>query len=249
MCRPTSSTRSLAPRRQVGFTLVELLVVIGIIGVLVGVLMPALSAARRQADVIKCLSNIRGLQTAQVMYAAEQRNLLVTAGNGSTDEQGSWINLLEPYAGAPLVRRCPADDSLYFESPLPGSSPPALRTTSYAINNYVSPTHAPGGSTPITKITQVRNASDVIQFAELAGAGAYAGADHLHVQEFYLVVAPELTVGLIARQMPLGRHDRRAPGWDSVLNYSFLDGHAETLPVGGAYRDPTRNRFDPAAAH
>lgn len=226
-----------------GFTVVELLVVVGIVGVLVALLLPTLTGARRAADRTVCLSQLRQLQVAQAMYAAEQDNLLVAAGDGT--EQGGWIGLLQPYTQVPLVRRCPSDRSVHFEVAVSPSNPNRLRNTSYGINNFVSPTHAPFGRKPLRKVTQIRHSSQVIQFAELAESGPYATADHLHVQSFHNAIAPQLTLALIGQQMPLGRHGGRSGDWGAVLNFAFADGHAESLTIRQVYTSPQLNLFDP----
>ena len=237
------------PFRGAGaFTLVELLVVIGVIALLIGILLPALSKARQAGNRTQCLSNVRSLALAQAAYAAELKGKLIAAGEGSLNVQGSWIGALEPYAGAALVRRCPSDESPHFDAPFTDLGAPVLRMTSYAINNHVSPAHAPLGVTPVKRISQVPRSSSVIQFVELAETGNYAVADHVHVQEFHSPIAPQQTLNRINKQMPVGRHGGRLRQWDGVLNYGFLDGHAESLPLRDVYVDPAQNRFIPAVA-
>jgi len=66
-------------RNRAAFTLVELLVVIGIIAILIGVLMPALSRARHAANTVKCAANLRNLAQGMLEYAALYQNYIAGA--------------------------------------------------------------------------------------------------------------------------------------------------------------------------
>lgn len=78
-----------------GFTLVELLVVIGIIALLISILLPALNRAREQGNRAKCLSNMRQLTMAWIMYANDNKGHLVSA-----DTQGLPAGPLGPGQGS-----------------------------------------------------------------------------------------------------------------------------------------------------
>ena len=86
---PVSRSSRPAVTTRRGFTLVELLVVIGIIAVLVGILMPALTRAREAANRTNCLSNLRSMMQAAHLYALNSKDDL-SIGCSSDQYRGAF---------------------------------------------------------------------------------------------------------------------------------------------------------------
>jgi prepilin-type N-terminal cleavage/methylation domain-containing protein/prepilin-type processing-associated H-X9-DG protein len=121
-------------RLRRGFTLVELLVVVTVIGVLAGLLFPVFAQARDKARQTVCASNLRQLGGAVTLYTQDyddrfpQTHPTATPWTFPDDEDAlitSWRALLEPYVKSSRVFTCPTDGGV-----------PDWHPASYAPNGY-----------------------------------------------------------------------------------------------------------------
>jgi len=236
-------------RSRRAFTLVELLVVIGIIALLVAILLPSLNAARASANQVKCLSNLRQLALGLHSYALIGQQAYPDAAMMGAE---SWIVTLSRTRYLEQVEevyRCPSDPSTTDFGFGPGQRP-----SSYAINAYFTSNHPPYGG---LKFSQVQDSTNQIILAELHPDRG--GRDHI-MPMFWGNNGP-VQPGTMAMMANMARNNGEVDAdgnpasvdrfrHEGEANYVFADGHAAAHRIEETWRqsdDGTRlvDWYDP----
>ncbi|HSZ54368.1 MAG TPA: prepilin-type N-terminal cleavage/methylation domain-containing protein [Tepidisphaeraceae bacterium] len=208
------------------FTLVELLVVIGIIALLIALLLPALNSAREHARSAKCLSNLRQLGQAAYFYAQSNRDFFPISHDSFTREWDFDITggviapgLLWWNRAVLAVQQCPSySGNIVPDNPYTGYN----YNTSYIGGGMGEVT--PLGHSHVTpaKFSGVKHASQVALF----GDGQYAGGADKYMRAPVLMSGTEIGDGVSSATRAAGTQGYRHLGRTNVC---YCDGHAESV--------------------
>jgi prepilin-type N-terminal cleavage/methylation domain-containing protein/prepilin-type processing-associated H-X9-DG protein len=249
--------RRSKPAGARGFTLTELLVVIGLIAVLISLLLPVVSRVRASANAAACLSNLRQMNIAWTSYLIESRGRLpefVSAlpANPSVPYNAYWLGVLEAYRVKGDALLCPsADEPIpYLQVGSKGAgnvhyawngkmmsagsatrlNNSIFRVGSYGYNRRLTPDGGFGVDHLVTRIGQVRKLTEVPVFFDCVQFDASPPISSMSLP----VQSPndlhgELPVGAPEHwKFLINRHGR-------AINVGFADGSARRVPLEETY--------------
>ncbi|MDW8344076.1 MAG: type II secretion system protein [Verrucomicrobiae bacterium] len=211
-----------------GFTLVELLVVVAIIGLLSAVTLPAIARARDKARAIRCLTQMRQLSLSLHAFADDRQDTWPRSSHSAAAHgELPWNQAIAPYLGSSLDRWTQLTNGVYR---CPSKKETGWR--SHGLNVYfeLDPAHDDYVGSPTTwrRRTDTPRPHSTVLLAEIPGS-----TDH--------VMAHFWTSPNDATDVAPTRHNGRA-------NHLMADGHGELLPLAMTYLPPVRDHWNPSLA-